>query len=258
MQYWRAKSTVRNRRSSLVSRLLLVRLNDVFLSTLQRSKQPYHSECFQRIGHCYGITSKIMLATVRTAAFKSATRNVARSFGSDEKLVKTAFYDQHAKLGGKFVPFAGYELPVQYEGLGVLKEHLHTRAPGCASVFDVSHMGQIKWTGKDAVKFIEKMVVGDIAALKEGEAKLSLIMNEAGGIVDDTVIANAGDFIYMVVNGACKYKDMEHFKKYMKGMDVHMDYLGDQQLLALQVRTDMYILSLPSHTFQSCALHSCM
>ena len=102
------------------------------------------------------------------------------------------------------VPFAGYELPVQYEGLGVLKEHNHTRAAGSASLFDVSHMGQIKWYGKDAVKFIEKMVVGDIAGLKVGEAKLSLIMNEQGGIVDDTVITNAGDHIYMVVNGACK------------------------------------------------------
>lgn len=65
-------------------------------------------------------------------------------------------------------------------------------------------MGQIKWHGKDAAKFIEKMVVGDIAGLKEGEARLSLIMNETGGIVDDTVITNAGDFIYMVVNGGCK------------------------------------------------------
>jgi len=107
-------------------------------------------------------------------------------------------------LGGKMVPFAGYELPVQYEGLGVLKEHLHTRAQNCASLFDVSHMGQIKWHGKDAVKFIEKMCVGDILSLKPGEAKLSLIMNEKGTIVDDTVITNAGDHIYMVVNGACK------------------------------------------------------
>ena len=65
-------------------------------------------------------------------------------------------------------------------------------------------MGQIRWHGKDAVKFIEKMVVGDIASLQEGQAKLSLIMNEAGGIVDETVISNAGDFIYMVVNGGCK------------------------------------------------------
>lgn len=106
--------------------------------------------------------------------------------------------------GGKLVPFAGYELPVQYEGLGVLKEHLHTRAVDSASLFDVSHMGQIKWHGKDAVKFIEKLCVSDIKSLKVGDAKLSLILNEKGTIVDDTVITNAGDYIYMVVNGACK------------------------------------------------------
>ena len=120
-------------------------------------------------------------------------------------LIKTSLYDLHLSIGGKMVPFAGYELPVQYEGLGVLKEHNLTRAEGSATIFDVSHMGQILWRGKDAVKFLEKMVVGDIAGLKEGEAKLSLIMNDKGGIVDDTVITNAGDgVIYMVVNGACK------------------------------------------------------
>jgi aminomethyltransferase len=137
---------------------------------------------------------------------------LARALSTDG-LLKTAFYDLHLSLGGKMVPFAGYNLPVQYEGLGVMKEHVHTRAAGCASVFDVSHMGQIKWHGKDAVAFIEKMVVGDIASLKEGEGKLSLIMNEGGTIMDDTVITNAGDHIYMVVNGACKVKDMAHFNR---------------------------------------------
>eukprot|EP00981_Chlorochromonas_danica_P010425 scaffold3227_cov188-Ochromonas_danica.AAC.11 len=132
------------------------------------------------------------------------------------------------------VPFAGYHLPVQYEGLGVLKEHLHTRATDAASLFDVSHMGQILWHGKDAATFLEKMVVGDIKSLKAGDAKLSLIMNEDGHIVDDTVISNAGDHFYMVVNGACKWKDMEHFKKYLKGYDVTMTYLDTQQLVALQ------------------------
>ena len=127
-------------------------------------------------------------------------RCLNRAF-SGESLKKTAFYDLHKEIGGKMVPFAGYELPVQYEGLGVMKEHLHTREKGSASLFDVSHMGQISWTGKDALKFIEKVVVGDIKSLKEGEAKLSLIMNSTGGIVDDTVITNAGSFIYMVVNG---------------------------------------------------------
>lgn len=159
-----------------------------------------------------------------------------KRFASGEALEKTAFYDLHLSMGGKMVPFAGYELPVQYEGHGVLKEHNHTRAQGCSSLFDVSHMGQIRWHGKDSVKFIEKMVCGDIAVLGENEGKLSLIMNENGGIVDDTVITNAGSYIYMVVNGACKHKDMAHFNKYMSesGMDVQMEYLEDQQLLALQ------------------------
>ncbi len=144
--------------------------------------------------------------TLRTTIIP-ATKNV-RGFAASASEVKTAFYDLHLELGGKMVPFAGYTLPVQYEGLGVLKEHVHTRAAGSAGLFDVSHMGQIKWHGKDAVKFLEKMVVGDIASLKEGEAKLSLIMNENGTIVDDTVITNAGDHIYMVVNGACKVRHL--------------------------------------------------
>ena len=67
------------------------------------------------------------------------------------------------------VPFAGYELPVQYAGAGVLKEHMHCRAPGKASVFDVGHMGQIKWTGADRAAFLEKCVVGDIKGLGAGE-----------------------------------------------------------------------------------------
>lgn len=98
-------------------------------------------------------------------------------------------------------------------------------------------MGQIKWYGKDAVKFIEKMVVGDIEGLQPGQTKLSLIMSESGGIVDDTVITNAGDHVYMVVNGACKHKDMEHFQKYLqqnRSLDVRMEYQAEQQLVALQ------------------------
>lgn len=134
------------------------------------------------------------------------------------------------------VPFAGYELPVQYEGKGVLKEHLHCRAKGCASLFDVSHMGQIKWTGKDAIAFLEKVCVGDFQVLKPGEAKLSLIINSSGGILDDTVVTMDKDFVYMVVNGACKVKDMAYFKQYIAdhNLDVHMDYEHDQQLFALQ------------------------
>jgi aminomethyltransferase len=165
------------------------------------------------------------------------------SSSSTEALKKTSFYDLHLSIGGKMVPFAGYELPVQYENLGVLKEHLHVRAPASAGLFDVSHMGQIKWYGKDAIKFLESVVVGDLQSLKPGEAKLSLIMNEKGGIVDDTVITNAGDHIFMVVNGACKYKDIAHFQKYLNSSyDVHFEHLEDQQLLALQGKGAKLIL----------------
>jgi len=140
--------------------------------------------------------------------------------------------------GGKMVPFAGYELPVQYAGAGVLKEHMHCRAPGKASVFDVGHMGQIKWTGADRAAFLEKCVVGDIQGLGSGEGRLSLITNDAGGILDDTIITNAGDYIYMVVNGACKITDMAYLEKMMaenSDMDVQMNYLGDDAtLVALQ------------------------
>lgn len=179
------------------------------------------------------IPRKSLVQSKRSILIADSIRNFSTDGGG---LVKTAFYDMHVSLGGKMVPFAGYELPVQYSGAGVLKEHNHTRAVGKSSLFDVSHMGQLRWRGKDCVRFIEKMVCGDIACLGETEGKLSLIMNENGGIVDDTVITNAGDYIYMVVNGACKHKDMSHFNKYMADFDgeVSMEYLEDQQLLALQ------------------------
>ena len=96
---------------------------------------------------------------------------------------------------------------------------------------------QIRWHGKDRVKFLEKIVVGDIAGLAEGHGCLSLVTNEQGGILDDTVITNAGDHIYMVVNGATKFGDMEHFQNHMSQFDgeVCMDYLEDtMQLLAIQ------------------------
>ena len=137
------------------------------------------------------------------------------------------------------VSFADYSLPVLYAGDngGVMKEHLWCRSDGKSSLFDVSHMGQIRWRGKDRVKFLERVTVGDIAGLKEGSACLSLLTNENGGIIDDTVITNAGEYIYMVVNGATKHGDMAHFKKQMEefGGDVSMEYLEESMaLVALQ------------------------
>jgi len=113
---------------------------------------------------------------------------------------------------------------------------MHTRAPGCSGLFDVSHMGQLRWHGADRIKFLESVLVGDIASLKEGESKLSLITSPEGGIIDDTVLANAGDSVYMVVNGACKHGDMAHFKEQIAAFngDVSFEYLDNLSLVAVQ------------------------
>ena len=181
----------------------------------------------------------VRIVTQKAKNYNLATRSFAAAAAPTENLVKTALNDLHKELGGDMVPFAGYELPVLYKGDngGVMKEHLWCREEGKASLFDVSHMGQIRWHGKDRVKFLEKIVVGDIAGLADGSGCLSLVTNEKGGIIDDTVITNAGDHVYMVVNGATKFGDMKHFEGQMSSFDgdVTMEYLEDSmQLLAIQ------------------------
>lgn len=117
-----------------------------------------------------------------------------------------------------------------------MKEHLWCR--NHASLFDVSHMGQIKWHGKDRQAFLEKLVVADVRGLAPGNATLSLVTNPQGGIIDDTVITQYEDYIYMVVNGATKVGDMQHFeyiRQQHPELDVTMEYLEDtMQLLAIQ------------------------
>ena len=151
---------------------------------------------------------------------------------------RTALYDMHVDLGGKMVPFAGYELPIQYKE-SLVESHLHTRAEGCASLFDVSHMGQLQLWGKDAKAFLETVVVADVQGLAPGASSLTLITNESGGIIDDSVITNADDHIYMVVNGACKDKDLVHLREKLTefaaaGGDVTLDVMESNSLVALQ------------------------
>ncbi len=149
-------------------------------------------------------------------------------------LERTVLYDLHLSLGGKMVPFAGYEMPVQYP-MGVLKEHLHTRAS--AGLFDVSHMGQILLTAKsgrveDAALALERLVPVDVAGLKEGRQRYAMFTNEAGGILDDLMVANRGDHLFLVVNAACKDADFAHLKAGLPDCDVGM--VTDRALLALQ------------------------
>ncbi|RKP27274.1 hypothetical protein SYNPS1DRAFT_12928 [Syncephalis pseudoplumigaleata] len=152
---------------------------------------------------------------------------------------RTALYNFHLEHGGEMVEFAGWSMPVKYASLSVLKSHLHTREH--ASLFDVSHMLQSRLIGKDRVRFYEQLVVADLQALPEGHGTLSLYTNEDGGILDDLIVTNENNSLYIVSNAACAEKDLKHvreqldrFKQENPGADVHLETLDDSSLLALQ------------------------
>lgn len=155
----------------------------------------------------------------------------------EEKLKKTALYDFHVEQGGKMVPFAGYSMPVQYKNMGQLASHLHTREK--ASIFDVSHMLQTRVVGKDRKKFFETLVVADLHQLPVGQGTLSLFTNEQGGIIDDTIIMQQDDCLYVVSNAACADSDLAHIRKHLadfqnKGGDVDLQVINDHSLVAIQ------------------------
>lgn len=147
-----------------------------------------------------------------------------------DTFAKTALYDLHQELGAKMVPFAGFMMPVSYP-MGVLKEHLHTREK--AGLFDVSHMGQLKLTGPGAALALESLMPIDVVDLPLYQQRYGLLTNETGGIVDDLMVTNAGDFFFVVVNAACKEQDINHLKKYI-GRRCEIIELKDRSLLALQ------------------------
>ncbi|WP_027857618.1 glycine cleavage system aminomethyltransferase GcvT [Marinobacterium jannaschii] len=146
------------------------------------------------------------------------------------ELNRTPLYDLHVELGAKMVPFAGYDMPVQYP-LGVKKEHLHTR--DASGLFDVSHMGQVKLTGANAAAALEKLVPVDIIDLPVGKQRYALFTNEDGGIMDDLMVTNYGDWIYVVVNAACKEQDIAHMRANL-GEGVELEELDDRALIAIQ------------------------
>lgn len=150
-------------------------------------------------------------------------------------LKRTVLFDLHLELGAKMVPFAGYEMPVQYP-MGVMQEHLHTRTR--AGLFDVSHMGQILLrapSGKaaDAAAALETLVPVDLLGLAEGRQRYALFTNDAGGIDDDLMVANRGDHLFVVVNAACKDADEAHLRARLSDR-VGITAVTDRALLALQ------------------------
>jgi aminomethyltransferase len=150
-------------------------------------------------------------------------------------LKRTALHALHVAAGGKMVPFAGYDMPVQY-GSGVLREHLHTRSS--AGLFDVSHMGQIVLRPKsgkvgDAALALERLVPQDIVAVAPGRQRYAQFSNEAGGLLDDLMVANFGDHLFLVVNAACKAEDEAHLRAHLSDSCI-IEPLADRALIALQ------------------------
>jgi len=135
----------------------------------------------------------------------------------------------HRARGARMVPFAGYAMPIQYEG--ILAEHRWTRER--AGLFDVSHMGQLLIAGAEAQRGLEALLPADLAILKEGRPKYSLLLTEDAGIIDDLMVTRRGDHFYMVVNGATKHGDIAHLEANLP-RGVVLDYMKEQALLALQ------------------------
>ncbi len=149
-------------------------------------------------------------------------------------LKRLRLHDLHERLGARFAPFAGYEMPVQYPA-GVMKEHLHTRA--AAGLFDVSHMGQVALRApggyEEAAAAFEALNPAAALGLPEGRQRYGLLTNEAGGIIDDLMFANRGDHLFVIVNAACKEGDLAHMRAHLPAA-VTVEEITGRALLALQ------------------------
>jgi aminomethyltransferase len=148
---------------------------------------------------------------------------------TNENLAKLPLDAWHRAKGGRMVPFAGYEMPVQYEG--IMAEHLWTREH--AGLFDVSHMGQLLFHGPNIDRALETLLPGDLVALKDGRLRYSMLLAEDGGIIDDLMATRRGEHFYLVVNGATKLGDIDQFERRLP-RDIAFDHMKEQALLALQ------------------------
>jgi aminomethyltransferase len=155
-----------------------------------------------------------------------------------DTLKVTPLHALHKELGARMVPFAGYDMPVQYPA-GILTEHKHTRA--AAGLFDVSHMGQVRITGTDPAKALEALVPGDIVALDVGRMRYTVFTNDVAGILDDLMVNKRDRDLFVIVNAACKEQDIAHMRANLKGCEV--EYLEDRALIALQGPQAVDVLS---------------
>lgn len=135
----------------------------------------------------------------------------------------------HRAHGARMVPFAGYDMPIQYDG--IMAEHHWTRSS--ASLFDVSHMGQLRVTGEGAGEALEAVLPGNIAGLGEGQVRYSLLLDDNGGVLDDLMVTRMADGYYLVVNGATKWDDIAHLIEHLPD-EITLNHMTDHALLALQ------------------------
>jgi len=154
-------------------------------------------------------------------------------------LLQTPLHALHVELGAKMVPFAGYDMPVQYPS-GVMAEHKHTRA--AAGLFDVSHMGQVRLVGADAAAALETLVPVDIIDLGVFKQRYALFTNEQGGLLDDLMVCRRPDDLFVVVNAGCKDQDIAHMQKHI-GARCEVIPVPERALLALQGPQAVDVLS---------------
>jgi aminomethyltransferase len=152
---------------------------------------------------------------------------------------RTPLYDLHRELGAKMVPFAGWDMPVQYPK-GILQEHLWCRAH--AGLFDVSHMGQLRIEGADAATAMERLVPGNIEGLAAGHARYTVLTNDDGGILDDLIVTRDRDHLFTVVNAGCREQDVAHMRARLEPGHPVVE-LADRALLALQGPEAVAVLS---------------
>jgi len=149
-------------------------------------------------------------------------------------LAKTPLFDAHVSLGGKMVPFAGFEMPVQYK-LGALKEYTAVRE-GEAGIFDITHMGQVRINGAESLDFLQYVTTNDVSKLAEGQVQYSALLNESGTFIDDITTYKISDNeYYLCINAANRHKDLKHLQQQAANFDVSViDESDDTTLLALQ------------------------
>ncbi len=150
---------------------------------------------------------------------------------ADEPLKRTPLHDEHEKAGARVVPFSGYEMPVQYEGVRAEHEAVRNRA----GLFDVSHMGEVVFRGPDAERAVQRLVTRDVSRLETGQAGYAAVCYEGGGTVDDVLVYKNPDDFLVVVNAANREKDVAHFREHTEDLGVEvLDESDDWALIALQ------------------------